>query len=435
MRPEDDLLRATWRALCAEPARDDLAAALAATLARQLDEALAALDRRPLRADAIGDALRAALCLQLTRERSPFVPGPYALELCARLAGDEERDDPAERDDPTEPEPELDPSDPFLPWRLGDRALAAPEPRRAALLDAAIAAFDAIALQPIDPGNDLGPFTRIADLMSEAQVRRSLAVLGRMAGAAWGGMEYAYAQAYLDSRLAELDLVEEAESLLVRIADPSIRAFARGRVLGHRIAGGGEGALPGVGELPGEQLHAFVSGLAQALPNPSRPLACACLDLARAHPDAPIRGHALEVLVGYWSALGPLAVWLPAVREHPDAVRRISLMLDLAAAHPTDPDAPALVRAALAEIEGSGGPGPWIDEIVAVRVHVSDPAPLFARWMSDAARGPRSWLLRELHFTHSLEELLRWLAGEAGLAEALRALDEVRALLAVPSDA
>lgn len=435
MHPQDDHLRATWRALCADPTRDDLAAELAAAFERQLDAAIAALDRRPLgAADAVGEALRAALCLQLSRQRSPFRPGPYAVELRRRLAGDDapdERGDPADSEDGEEPE--LDPADPFLPWRLGDRASEAPEPQRGVLLDAAIAAFDAIALLPIDPGNDLGPFTRIAELMTEAQVRRSIAVVERMGGAAWGAMEYAYAHAYLYARLAELGLVEEAESLLPRIPDPAIRAFARGRVLGHRIARVGGGALPPVDELPGERLHAFLSGLAQALPDPPASLVRACLDLTRGHAEPAIRGYSLETLAGYWSAVGPLAMWLPAVLEHATTARRISVMLDLAAAHLDDPDAPALVRAALAQLDEGGGPGPWIDEIVAVRVHVPDPAPLFARWMADAAQGPRSWLLRDLHYTHSLVELLRWLAGDAALAAGVRALDEVTALLTVPS--
>lgn len=434
MRPRDDQLRAAWQALCADPARDDLAAALAAELHRRLDDALAAVPLASTdhaRADAIGDALFAVLCLQRTRERRPFVPGPYALDLRARLAGDELPDDDDD-DDPVDlPEPEPDPAEPFLAWKLGDRARDAPELERDRWLDAAIAAFDAIALRPIDPGNDLGPFTRIADLMSEPQVRRSIAVTERMVG--WGDMEHAYARAYLYSRLAGLGALDEAESLLPRIADPSIRAFARGRVFGHRVAHGRDWTLPAGDELPGEHLYAFVSGLGQVLPDPPDALVFGCLDLARAHPDPHFRGVVLETLAADWSAVGPLAAWRPVVREHPDAARRIAVMLELAAAQLGDPDAPALVDAALAQLSAGADPGPWIDELVAVRVHVRDPVPLFVGWMTHAA-GRRSWLLRDLHDTRALEDFLRWLAGDAALAAAVRALDDLTALLAVPSD-
>lgn len=239
MQPRDDELRAQWLALCADPARDDLAAALAAAFVRELDAALAALAAATAdeaRATAIGDALRAALGSQLTRARALFRPGPYALELRRRLAGvplDEGGDDDLDEG----PAPDSDPRDPFLPWTLGDRACEAADDARPALLDASIAAFDAIALRPIDPGNDLGPFTRIAHLLDEPQVRRALAVTDRMAGADWG-VELDHARAYLLARLAELGAIAEAEALLPTIARRSIRAWARGHVLGSRVACG-----------------------------------------------------------------------------------------------------------------------------------------------------------------------------------------------------
>lgn len=422
----DRELRARWLALCADPARDDLADAIALAFRRELDDALAALSAATTddrRADAVASTLRAALGLELTRERTLLRPGPYLLELQRRLAGP--ADDVPDADDPDPVAADPDPSDPFLPWTLGDHARDASGRERERLLDASIAAFDAIALRPIDPGNDLGPFTRIAALMDESQARRALAVIARMTGAGWGPSELDHARAYLFARLAELGRIDEAESLLHTITDRSTRAYAHGRVFGHRIAHGRECPLPT--DLPADPLRAFLCGLTEALPDPPEPLVLTCLDLVHAP---------MEILL-LWSAVGPLAAWSAALRDHCRGDVRIGARLDLAASRLDDPGAPELVRAALDELLAASDPGRWIDELLVVRPHLThaDAVAVFTAWMTRAAQSPRSWLIRDIHYTRSFTDLLHWLAGDAALATAARELAALTALLGdVPAD-
>lgn len=128
---------------------------------------------------------------------------------------------------------------PFTAWRLGDRACQLPEPERGPLLDRAIEEFATIALTPVSPGNDEGPFWAIARMLDEPRVRRALAVVDRMEGADWKG-DLCASRASLIARLALLGHTEEAERMISRIGTTDtlaahFRAVAWGGVVGARL--------------------------------------------------------------------------------------------------------------------------------------------------------------------------------------------------------
>jgi hypothetical protein len=462
----DDLLalRERWRLLCADPGRDDVAAALAAPFLRDLDEAAAALRAEAsagARAEAVGRLLRAGLAAQLMRERAPYRPGPYAEELRERLggaprAGDGGADgegsgrskdgegsggeeggagDESGADGRPEAEARPDPSDPFRAWHLSDLARSTPEPEREALVDAATDAFAAIALAPIDPGNDLGPFTAMAHVMNERQVRRAVDICETMGGADWG-LELSYARAYLYSRLAALGRVAEAEALLPRIADPPVRAFARGQVLGHRVAHGLPWTFEAEHSTPRE-LSEYLSGLAHAFEDAGRPppeaLLRESIECARAQPEGERRLTAILPLASAWCDLGPFAAWLSALEGCGGGATHVNLLFEVAARRAREPEAAGAVRDALDRAARLGAnPARWLDDLYEAReaASLADAIALFVDAMTYAARGPRSWLPQDLHYTHELEGYLRWIGGDGALAASLRALDEVEALLA-----
>lgn len=109
----------------------------------------------------------------------------------------------------------------FAAWDIQERARDSDGEERARWLDRAIEAFDAIADDPRDPGNDEGPFHAVARWMDRDQVGRALAVLERMAPHPWpyrvGG-----SRAALVGRLAALGDLDAAWGQLARFdrSDP-----------------------------------------------------------------------------------------------------------------------------------------------------------------------------------------------------------------------
>lgn len=121
---------------------------------------------------------------------------------------------------------------PYSGWLLGELARVLPEGERGPVLDAALAAFDRIALTPTGPGNDAGPFVALADLLDAERARRALAITERMAAAPWGS-DLVAARHALHLRLVALgDRASELE--LLRSGDP----WALGELLALRLRRG-----------------------------------------------------------------------------------------------------------------------------------------------------------------------------------------------------
>lgn len=434
-------LRDLWRELCAEPGRDEPALALVERFRRDVAEAceaLTAATEMSARAAAIGRILRGVLAIQWSRERKPYRPGPYAVELRRRLAGDPREDEDEALEDEEAPPASIDPGDPYLPWRLEELAQVVPPSSRAAVVDRAIEAFSAIALAPIDPGNDPGPFAAMAHWMDEAQVRRAIAVSEKMATADWGH-QLSEARAYLYTQLAALGRVDEAERLSPAIVDATVRADADGQILGHRVAHGMAWSLPdGLAWSDDALFLRFIVGLTHVLAPPDRTppelLVRGCLERACAQAEAELRNASLQVLVESWGAEGPLAAWSSPVRERASGREQVEMLLQLAARRQAEPEARSLARLAIERLVTPEvlRHGPWFDELVAVRslVGPAEATQVFVRVMLNAATDPRAWLLSRLHSSYEFAEFVRWIGGDEALAAGVRALDEAAALLA-----
>ncbi|WAS90698.1 hypothetical protein [Nannocystis punicea] len=429
-------LREQWRCLCRQPERDDVATALLEWFRRDVAAAReASLAEGPGRAAAMGRMLRGALVIQWMRERRPVRPGPYVVELRRRLVGDVlDEDDAPSGEDP----PSIDPGDPFFAWRLSALAEAVGPAERAAVIDRAIEAFSAIALAPIDPGNDPGPFARLAHWMDEAQVRRAIAVSERMATADWRH-QLSEARAHLFVRLAALGRVDEAERLLPAIGDAVVRADAHGQILGARVALGEAWSLPESETWSDDSLFLrFVVGLTQVLEPPERTppeaLIRGCLDRACSLAEVELRSVALQVLVDSWHAAGPVELWFSRVREHAGGREQIEMLLLLAAQRASEPEARAIARLALERLATPAGSreGLWFDELWAARevVAPAEAAAVFAAVMWRAATDPRAWLLPHLHHAYDLAGFLCWIGGEEAIGACVQGLDEAAALLA-----
>ncbi|MCA9567016.1 MAG: hypothetical protein KC656_04200 [Myxococcales bacterium] len=227
--------------------------------------------------------------------------------------------------DASDEDPALDagPPDPrFRPWDLQDEATLVEGDARRAVLDAAIAAFDAIADAPIDPGNDEGPFFTVADLMDLDQVQRAFGVLERMAPHPWcyrsGG-----SRAALLGRLAQLGRHEEAEARMAGFdsTDPFVghwRAVACGR---RAAAALGQEPLQdvlarvGFGAMSDEERLQVVMAMTRAPPPHD---ALEALNAVGTLTDARRRAIGVGYLaVAWWEAL-PAEVWIEAVEAGPD---------------------------------------------------------------------------------------------------------------------
>jgi hypothetical protein len=432
--------RERWRSPCAAPrgeGADEAAAAFAAPFWREFDEAGASLEAAtggPASAGVVGRLLRAALTLELARARAPLERGRLA-GLRTKLGGPAE-DDPGDDDDAPGPPSLPRPDDPLRAWRLSWRAKAADGPERAALLDAALEAFDAIALEPVDVGNDLGPFTAIARLLDEARTRRALAICDKMARADWGH-ELSAARAYLCGRLAALGHVGEAEALAARIDDGAHRGYARGLAFGLRAAREGRWSLEGV-VLTADEARGWFQGLVDGREGPAAPppasFVRACVARAAALPDGAARAAALLPLGHAWCELGPADEWLAAIGACDEERARVHLWLGLGARRAGEP---AAARAAALAVEAlasgrHGSPGDWLDDACAMRASLprADFAAFFVSVARQAALGRGASLLGGLERVDDLTGLLRWLGGDGAEVETLRALDEVEALLA-----
>jgi hypothetical protein len=126
---------------------------------------------------------------------------------------------------------------PLTAWRVGDEARKLPPDQRARLLDRALDEFAAIALTPVNPGNDEGPFWAIAHLLDEQRVRRALEIVARMDAADWKG-DLDASRAALLSQLALSGHADEAELHIERIVGPFCahwRGCAWGGILGARM--------------------------------------------------------------------------------------------------------------------------------------------------------------------------------------------------------
>jgi hypothetical protein len=105
---------------------------------------------------------------------------------------------------------------PLTAWRLGQQARRLTGSEQGPAFDRALDAFDEIALTPVSPGNDEGPFWAIASWLDEAQVRRALAIVDRMESVDWKG-DLGASRCALLTQLARLGHLDEAEALIGRI--------------------------------------------------------------------------------------------------------------------------------------------------------------------------------------------------------------------------
>lgn len=163
---------------------------------------------------------------------------------------------------------------PYTGWLLGDLARELPADERGPVLDAALAAFDRIALTPTGPGNDAGPFVALADLLDADRCRRALAITERMAAAPWGG-DLDVARQALHLRLVACG-DRSAEASLLAIAGPSGSAWARGALLALRVRRGEpwSGAAALLAEIPTDVPEARFEALTTAIRELADPRAC-----------------------------------------------------------------------------------------------------------------------------------------------------------------
>jgi hypothetical protein len=335
---------------------------------------------------------------------------------------------------------------PLTAWRLGEAAEAAPAGERGPILDRAIEAFAEIALTPVSPGNDEGPFWAMAQLLDEPRVRRALAVVDRMEAASWESDRCA-ARASLLGRLAWLGHADEAERLIPRIgAEARLashwRANAWGRVIAARMAQ--DPALrfealfarsEGDPDHHAEQwrwdlLAALLLALHERSP-PDVENVEALIDLARSF-EPKKREVALEDLMQTFFAVLPAERWLSVVlaacagQERVDALVILAELLGAADRDPT----PAL-RPLLAQLAASPSLDPrWtMRDLAGFRAWIA-PEDALATW---------SQMIRRANGVHyelrdELPEILVWLAGpEAPLAVG-RAIARAAALPAQPPE-
>lgn len=425
-------LRAVWRGLCARPDREELRRELRTAFVADLVVHHATLAQRPAdsrtRAKALGGLLRAALVLDHLAELLPWTEGPFLQELRARWNGEAEA---TESPGPSAVTPLRD-DDPFLPWALGELAERADEPEREALVDRAIAAFDAIADAPTGPGNDAGPFHRLAPLMTDAQVHRALAVLTRMKASSWG-TDLAYGRAALATRLAALGAIDEADAQIDGIELGDQRARCRGVVLGERLARG-EGDLAALDAATSHSIDAFVQGLTSVAKAPRSPSTCieACLSRIRAELEDP-RGRALEALVDAWGGLGAVDVWLDAVRDLARGDARLAF--ELAARRAAVGDLVGARRVIDETREKLGPDGmdiAWLDDVYDARdaLDREEMALLLGETLIAYANDPRGLLIADLaRRTWRIDALLVWCGGESALVEAARAVGDAATVL------
>lgn len=204
---------------------------------------------------------------------------------------------------------------PFTAWRLGDRALDLESPEREAMLERAIDAFEELVSTPVDPGNDEGPFWKIASALDGRQVHRALAILDRMDATKWC-YRLAGSRSQLAIRLAKLghdaEALQQLEHMMTTDAFAAHwRAETVGGIAGVRLARDPTASV----ELPpgdSEWRLRVLSGVVDQLrdqPPPSRHRVEACIAYAHEITDERIRRLALEWLTCWITAL-PVERWV-----------------------------------------------------------------------------------------------------------------------------
>lgn len=256
---------------------------------------------------------------------------------------------------------------PFTAWRLGERAWQLPEPERGPFLDRAIEEFEAIALTPVSPGNDEGPFWAIARLLDESRVRRALTVVDHMEGADWKG-DLCASRASLIARLALLGHAEEAERMIPRIGTKDtlaahFRAVAWGGVIGARLcpdpSARFEGLFARSADDPAHHepewrlqvLTAMAAVFDDDRPPPDAANVEAMVALAR--PFEPrLRAIALETLLQGMVRSLPVARWLEVIlAEHEEQHLREGLLCLATALSDAGQDPGPVLRPLLAHLD------------------------------------------------------------------------------------
>ena len=281
---------------------------------------------------------------------------------------------------------------PYSGWLLGELARLLPEDERGPVLDAALAAFDRIALAPIGPGNDAGPFVALADLLDAERARRALAISDRMAAAPWGS-DLAAARQALHLRLAACgDRSSELE--LLRAGDP----WALTELLALRLRRGEpwSSASAALASLPESDQEARFDVL-RDLPRALGPggldaaLAEALASASVALEDPALRSAAVAALVEAAREVLPPGRAHELVRAHVRGVDALALRLVLAERAPER--AAELLREVLGGLADES-----VDDVIAplcrlcAHVPAEALAPALGRWLADP-RARRAALL------------------------------------------
>jgi hypothetical protein len=276
-------------------------------------------------------------------------------------------------------------------------------------LDRAIDAFAAIVDAPRDPGNDLGPFTLIAQLLDEPQLRRAADILSAMTS--WPHYERSHAWAALAERFAELGELDAADDCVGNVEAVDIKAIAAGCVAGERARRGHAPLTTPLLPLP-----QYLDGITRRLVAPQdEHVQAVWAWLTAASADE----HALRALWP-WFAFGASERWLSFMGRLDSASPCCTDMLFELAAVSRDPRAAErAVHSALADDE----PATWLDELYEARHAFT-----FAAWRSAlvqvlaaAAGVPTVHTLGTLARTRQLALLLE----HAGVAPVV-ALDVLR---------
>lgn len=438
--------RRIWRALLADPSRDDLVARIVGMFEADLDAAAQRLIHAPVGdgGEAVAAVLRDVFVLvHVHRERVPWQSGPYWLSLLSIL-GDENRganrgakesDEDEDTDTAAAPGDRLDVDDPFYAWDLAARAGSADPATQSRLADAALDAFEAIVDAPRDPGNDEGPMCGMALVLDPIQLERAWSIARRMMTAGW--IESSTTAAHLVSRAAALGRWTQVSAWLGEIEGADARALALGFVAGWSalsvpprplVAAAHEAWLTGSG------LVELVRGLTRVLDPDTRPpspsVVHECLRRVVAQPDVAVRDGAL-ILLECWHGIGDTELWLRAIESGGEACR-VHATWSLASSQLDLSRRVAVTQLALERTLSSVNPegARWLGEhlelIISLPVH--EARKVFVALLASAPRDG-SWPLRSLS-DPGLRSLVTRLGGPDAVSMANRALHDVEGLLA-----
>ncbi|MFO0547300.1 MAG: hypothetical protein U0271_02870 [Polyangiaceae bacterium] len=339
----------------------------------------------------------------------------------------------------------------FEAWRLGDEASKLPEAERGPALDRAMAAFEELIGTPVDPGNDEGPFWAIARYLSVEQVRRALAILGRMKAEDWC---YALAgsKAALLTRLAWLGQSEEALAVLLSIGkdgefDGHWRATAWGGWISGRLAN--EASLTLAQALQAAEVHdpktlslgegrfRVLSELCYRvsthwLPMDAPAVAEECIGEVQAlrRHDAKLGRILMEECIGAWCRALPTERWLQLITEEEDGPTRLELYEALFESERDAARAPGLaLRRLLDELrqEKPLYPALLLKWLLGERARLSpdDLLPAWRSWLALAGEPSAGFPATVRELDGELGALVAYLGGPDAPAAACRALAAV----------